>query len=112
MKISVEFRNDLLIVWVTGRLDGSSVLDFEAAVRSAASGRERPIIIECREMSFLSSAGLRAILLIARSQRAVGEGFAVCSTPPPVARAFRTSGFHRIVSAHDSLEEALKAVEA
>ena len=111
MKISVEYRIDLLIVRVSGRLDGSNVLDFDAAVRSAASGRERPIIIECRELSFLSSAGLRAILQIARSQSAVGEGFAVCSMPPPVARAFKTSGFDRIVSAYYSLEEAVEEVK-
>ena len=111
MKISTEYRNDLLIVRVAGRLNGSNALDFEAAVRSAASGRERPIVIDCRELSFLTSFGLRAILLLAWSYGTADEGFALCSLSPPVARTFRISGFDRVISVYASLEEALEAVK-
>ena len=110
MEISAEFRDDVLIVRVTGRIDGSNVLDFNAAVRSLRSGSECRVVIDCRDMPFISSAGLRGMLQIARSQKALGAGFALCSLSPPVTRILRTSGFDRIISIHGSLEEALEAL--
>ena len=111
MEISAEFRDDVLIVRVTGRLDGSTVLDLDAAVRSLASGSECQIVIDCHELSFIGSSGLRGMLQIARSQKAIGAGFALCSLSPPITRIFRTSGFDRIISIHDGLEVALEALE-
>ena len=111
MQIRVEPRNGVLIIRIVGRIDGSNVLDFEDTVRSATSGRECPIVIDCHELSFISSVGLRSVLQIARWQEALGEGFALCSLSPPVLRTFQTSGFHRIIWIHDDLEEALVAVK-
>lgn len=110
MAIDTRFRNDVLIATATGRIDGSNVRDFEAALQSAVRGRKCPIVIDCRELFFLSSIGLRAILLIARSQKARDASFALCSMSAPLARTLRKTGISRIISTYATLQEALGAV--
>ena len=67
MDISTENRNGALIARAVGRIDGANARDFEAAVQSAISASEGPVIIDCEDLSYISSAGLRAILLIAKT---------------------------------------------
>ena len=112
MEIDTEFRASVLVARAKGRIDGSNARDFEAAVRSAACGRECPIVIDCRELRMLSSAGLRAILQIAWSQKARGANVALCLPSAPVARILRTSGVSRIVSTYATLQGALDALSS
>ena len=110
MEIDADFRAGVLIAKAKGRIDGSNARDFDAAVQSATRGRQCPIVIDCQELTFLSSVGLRAILLIAQSQQARGAAFALCLPSTPVARTLRTSGFNRIISTFATLQQALDAI--
>ena len=110
MAIDARFSNDVLIATATGRIDGTNVRDFEAALQSAVRGRKCPIVIDCRELFFLSSIGLRAMLLIARSQKARDASFALCSMSAPLARTLRKTGISRIISTYATLQEALGAI--
>lgn len=58
----------------------------------------------------MSSAGLRAMLLIAKALARRNMAFALCSLTGPVAEVFHISGFDRIVTTHRSRHEALAAV--
>ena len=64
MEISTETRNGALIAKAEGRIDGANARDFESAVQSAVRDCEVPVIIDCENLSYISSAGLRAILLL------------------------------------------------
>ena len=102
MEISTENRDGALIARAAGRIDGANARDFEAAVQSA--------IHDCEDLSYISSAGLRAILLIAKTLGKRNVKFALCSLSEPIAEIFQISGFDQIISTHASQSDAIAAV--
>ncbi len=112
MEINTETRNGALIAKAEGRIDGENARDFESAVQTAVRDREGAVIIDCQNLSYISSAGLRAILLIAKTLGKRDVKFALCSLSEPIAEIFQISGFDQIISTHSSRDEALAAVDS
>ena len=107
MRINVEPHNGTLVVVVEGRIDGTNALQFQNAVHTALGENNGPLLIDCGPLSYISSAGLRAFLSIAKLlQRRQGK-FAICSLPAMIAQIFQISGFDQIISVHASREDAL-----
>ena len=111
MEISTENRDGALIARAVGRIDGANARDFEAAVQTAIHDCEGPVIIDCENLSYISSAGLRAILLIAKTLGKRNVKFALCSLSGPVKEVFEISGFDKIIPIHDSREGALGSLD-
>ena len=110
MEITTESKNGALIARAEGRIDGANARDFESAVQAVISECEGPVIIDCENLSYISSAGLRAILLIAKTLGKRQVTFALCSLSAPIAEIFQISGFDQIISTHPSQDDALAAV--
>ena len=110
MEITTESKNGALIARAEGRIDGANARDFESAVQAAISECEGPVIIDCKNLSYISSAGLRAILLIAKTLGKRQVKFALCSLSAPIAEIFQISGFDQIISTNPSQDDALAAV--
>ena len=87
---------------MTGRADAESAHDLEAALLAAVN--EHPAVaLNCVGMSYISSAGLRAILQAARAAQTKGAEFAVCAPTPSVKKVFDMSGLHHVVNIQEGL---------
>ena len=107
MQLHIEPQNGTLVVAVEGRIDGSNAMEFQSTVHTGLGDNKGPLLIDCKDLAYISSAGLRAILSLARTlQRREGK-FAICSLPGMIAQIFQTSGFDRIIAVHATREEAL-----
>ena len=109
MDVTTERRDGVLTARVEGRIDGSNAVQFEEAVRTAIEESDRAVLIDCEGLSFISSAGLRVVLLTAKTLMGRNAGFALCSLSEPIREVFRISGFDSIVAIHPTREEALAA---
>lgn len=107
MKISHEREERALVAQVTGRIDGSNALEFEKALKDIISDDDRAVILDFDELSYISSAGLRVILLIAKTLRKKETKFAICALSDPISEVFQISGFDQIISIHANRTEAL-----
>lgn len=110
MQITTESENGVLIAEVRGRIDGTNAGEFERAVLGAAGESEGAIVLDCENLSYISSAGLRAVLLIAKGLAQRNVAFALCSLSGSVKEVFEVSGFDRIIATLGSRTEALGAV--
>ena len=99
-EIAGEREYDVLIFRVEGRIDGTKAGDFQGAVQEAVGDGEGAVVLDCENLVYLASAGLRALLLIARPLAERGVPFALCSLPDPVAEVLEISGLDRIVFTH------------
>ncbi len=107
MKINHEREEGALIAQVAGRIDGSNALEFEKALKDIISDNDRAVILDFDELSYISSAGLRVILLIAKTLRKKEAKFALCALSDPINEVFQISGFDQIISIHATRTEAL-----
>jgi anti-anti-sigma factor len=101
------------VLAVRGRLDASSADAFEAALsgqlEQARTDGIATLVLDFAAVDYISSAGLRALMLGARRARSAGVGLRVAGMQSLVAEIFRISRFDTFIAAHASLAEALAA---
>jgi anti-anti-sigma factor len=98
------------IVRPSGRLDGASAPALEAAILSAIDGGARRLLLDCADLTYVSSAGLRVILIAAKRLKASGGAFALCGLTWQVERILETSGFTSFLDIHPSVEAAARSL--
>ena len=112
MEINAERLDGTLIAKAEGRIDGVNASDFEQSLRGAIEDSDTAVIVDLAELSYISSAGLRAVLLTAKSLTQRAAKFALCSPSKPIREVFEISGFDKIIDIHDSRDAAIAAVKA
>jgi len=98
----------LTICRPVGELDAFTVSQFRQALAELAS---RPrLVIDMSGVPFVDSAGLGALIGGIRRTRELGGDVAVACNRPTLLRLLRTTGFDRIVTVADSVDEASAAL--
>ncbi len=110
VNVTTERIDDVLSADVEGRLDGSNVVQFEEAVRTAIEDSDRAVIMDFEKLVYISSAGLRAILLTAKSLQNRDAKLLLCSLSDRIREVFEISGFDKILPIHPSKAEALDSL--
>ncbi len=99
------------IISVEGRLDALSVGEFEEKVVPLCTTEGiKSYIIDFSKLVYISSAGLRAILKVAKNCKENSRKMAVCNLSPDVKDVFKISGFDLIVTVCDDIDQAKSAV--
>ncbi len=93
MQIHHEIRGTYLFVGAKGRLDASWSEHFTDTLMNFVRDGQHHLIINAWEMTFLSSAGIRALLLIYKSVRKVDGSFLIYNATEFVTQTLTTSGF-------------------
>lgn len=110
MEISGERAGDILVLSPEGRIDGSNSADFQSAVMERIDEGSESILLDFAGISYISSAGLRAVLILAKKLNQANGKFALCSMQPSVQSVFEVSGFVKIIDVHPDRDEALAAM--
>lgn len=112
MEVNSERDGSALVVAVDGRIDGSNSQEFQDRFEEAIEDDDRAVVLDMGKLTYISSSGLRATLLLARRLQRQQAKFAICSLSPSIKEVFEISGFDRIIQVHASREEATQAVSA
>lgn len=108
MEIQSEEIAEALVLHASGRLDGTSAGEFERTVLARLDSPPSKLVLDLAGVEYVSSAGLRAILLAAKRGKSVGCVVAVCGLREPVREVFEVSGFGTVVEMHKTVAEALR----
>ncbi len=92
-----------------GELDAFTVSQFRQALAEMASSKQ--LLIDMSGIPFVDSAGLGALIGGIRRTRELGGEVAVACNRPTLIRLLRTTGFDRIVTVVETVEEAAAALE-
>ncbi len=109
MEISDERRGDHLIILIGGRVDGVTSPQLEQHIRDSVAQGHVKIILDCGQMGYVSSAGLRVFLVGAKICQQNKGNLRICSLQPDCDSVIRTGGFHTIIACHNTREDALAA---
>ena len=96
----------------TGRIDSATGPAFEKDILGQIDEGQRRLLLDFAELAYISSAGLRIILLAAKRIKSAGGRLALCSLNPQIAEVFEISGFDRIIDIHPSRNAALLNLSA
>ena len=104
LQIELEEADGYTVCRPVGELDAYTVGQFREALAELAS---RPkLLIDMSGVPFVDSAGLGALIGGIRRSRESGGDVAVCCNRPTLVRLLHTTGFDRIVTVTETLEEA------
>lgn len=108
LNIQVEEGDEYTVCRPVGELDAYTVGQFRESLGELAS--KPKLLIDMSEVPFVDSAGLGALIGGIRRAREVGGDVAVCCNRPTLVRLLHTTGFDRIVTVAETLEEAARSL--
>ena len=107
MRVIIERDGETLVAMAEDRVDGTNASEFQQALEGAIGESDRVVILDCERLSYISSAGLRVVLLTARALQRQNSKFAVCSLSEQIREVFEISGFDKIIPVHATRDAAL-----
>lgn len=111
MQVTDETLGDVLVVRPEGRLDSNTSPTFEKHLLERLDGASR-LIVDFDALDYISSAGLRVLLMAAKRSRQTGGRLAICNLKEPIREVFEISGFMSILTVCADRAEALSKVGA
>lgn len=106
MKVISEDFGDIREARVEGKINSLTAPDFEIALEQAIQGEPKNLIVNLEGVSFLSSAGLRSILRIAKRLEKNDKTIAFAGARDLVAEVIRLSGVHKLFPLCATTQEA------
>ena len=110
MDINATKEGNILISKPFGRLDGTNSRDFEENLKSQLNDDVNNLIIDLEDLVYISSAGLRAILLLAKTLNSKGQKLVLCSLSDQIMEVFEISGFNKVISIHANRTSAISSM--
>ena len=107
MQISSETVEDVLVVRLEGNLDTNSSPEAQDYLNKAIDDGAARVIVSFDQVEFVSSAGLRVLLVTAKRLAGAGGNLRVCGLNETVSEVFEISGFSTILNVFASESEAL-----
>jgi anti-anti-sigma factor len=112
MNIQVEEIGGVTIIPLEGRLDGNNAGVAEGVFLGLFAEGKGTFVFDFSELQYISSAGLRVILVAAKKLRA-SKGRMICANlAEQVYDVFEMSGFTSILEIAGTKEEALAKLQA
>jgi anti-anti-sigma factor len=107
MEVRFEEREDALVVAVAGSIDALNAEDLEQAIEAKIAVGSVRIIADLSGVTFVSSTGLRALLVAVKRSRTEGGDFRIAAASGSVQQVLELSGFTSILKTFETVEQAV-----
>jgi anti-anti-sigma factor len=108
MEVTESRAGNATTLRVVGRFDSSVSKIFEDKVGQVIS-RADVIILDLGDMIYVSSAGLRSFITLAKHARAKNQKVSLCAMREEITEVFEISGLLELFAIYDSVEAAVSA---
>ena len=106
MNVDTSFSGSTAVAAVNGRVDSANAKSFEEELSAIIDQGATGLVVDCGELNYISSAGLRVFLIAIRKTSAAGGGLALCRVPEHIQEVLEISGFSRLTKIFSTVEEA------
>jgi anti-sigma B factor antagonist len=95
--IKVIHEQDRIVVHLFGRLDTASSMEAEKKISEIAEVEKFPVVMDCKELQYISSSGLRLFLMMLKKGKVNKQPFTVSNVSPTIKEIFKITGFLNIL---------------
>ncbi|HYB71472.1 MAG TPA: STAS domain-containing protein [Candidatus Bathyarchaeia archaeon] len=110
MELGPKRFADVVALFPQGRIDHATADGFKIALAphlaACAAGRDK-VVLDLTGVEYISSVGLRVLMLASKQAKAQGGSLAVAGLQPVVREIFEISRFHLVLEVFPTLREAL-----
>lgn len=113
MEVLFQERGTVNVLKVQGRIDHTSAPAFQetlAPYLDACCSGDKPLVLDFSALEYISSIGLRALMLAARQVKAQEGRIVIVALTPVVADVLRIARFDLIFPIFGDLEAAMNSL--
>ena len=111
MNLTIEQRESHILARIEdARLDALSAPDFKARMSGALTGTAPKVVLDLSPVAFIDSAGLASILSLVKGLPEGGD-LRIAGARDAVRAVFRLTRLDKVLALHDTVEDAVAAVE-
>ena len=107
MEIAEQKSGDVTIVEIKGRIDSNTAKVLDERLANLIKGGRARLMIDCKNIIYISSAGFRALLVAGRLVEETKGTLALCGLPSEIQRLFDLGAFTDLFLIYSSREEGL-----
>jgi anti-anti-sigma factor len=107
MQTRLESTDKFAIIHVQGRIDSLTAIVFEENACGFIKEAQQDIILDFTEVVYISSAGLRSLLIIAKKCKETNIKIILCGMNESIADVIRITGFINLFVVSPNLISAL-----
>jgi len=104
--VNTDMSGEVAVVTASGRFDSETSPSLDAELTKVA-GEKNKIVLELKDVNYLSSAGLRAIVKALQTVRQSEGGVKLACASEPVVTILRTVGMMEMLKMYPSVDEAV-----
>ncbi len=107
MELTRDKNGETLVFAIKGRLDAQTSPQAEKDLKQWLAEGEKKLVGDLSGLDYISSAGLRLMLMVAKGSKGQGGSLCLYGLKPSVNEVFTIAGFTKIIPIAASLDEAL-----
>lgn len=107
MNITQQQQDGIVTLNIAGRLDAVSALEADKEFGKVLDAGHDRLLIDLSELDYISSAGLRVLLVVAKRIQQNGGKVVLSELTPNVREVFEISGFSSIFKIFDTRGDAI-----
>jgi anti-anti-sigma factor len=104
--VAIQEQNGIQQAILEGRLDSATSSTFEKSIETLFTQPGGRALFDFAGIDYVSSAGLRVVLMAAKRARQAQGRLVLCGLSPHVKEVFEISGFLKILTVVDAREAA------
>ena len=98
MHVTIIKENGITHVAIEGRIDTTTSLDFEKSIGSLFADTAQQVIMDCAQMEYVSSSGLRVFLTLQKQSNVSAGSLKLCNMKQEIKAVFDMTGFSSILT--------------
>lgn len=93
MNIQIEQEGNTIVARLAGRLDTAAAAEITPDIQALAEQADKHIVLDCGELAYISSSGLRLFLTLRKESAAKGGKLQVRNINADIRQVFMMTGF-------------------
>lgn len=109
MIVNISKKGNVTIITPEGRIDTTTSKAFSEELNKAKADGIKDVVMSFEKVDYISSAGLRNIIMFAKYLKSESGKFALCNLNKSITDVFTVSGFDKVINILPKLEDAINS---
>ena len=113
MRISIEWqrKDGILVAALNGRVDSNNANEFQKMMEAKIDPKDKALIMDFEQISYISSAGLRVVVVMAKKFKGPYKKLVICALSEPIKKLFTMTGLDQAMTIRGTRTEAIDEVK-
>ena len=111
MELPEERVGEAIVLEARGRIDSTTAKEFGDRMLAIIESGCRRLVVDLKNLAYISSAGFRALLLAAKKADDTSSQLVLCGISGKIRQLFEIGGFTDLFRIHTSREDGLAALQ-